>query len=437
MRRVRDRVSPLLVAALVLVAVPSAVPATAVSDEATREAGRAGGSWTGTWATSPTNVPASDRTSFQDQTIRQVVHASLGGDTLRVRLTNEFGDRPLVVGEARIARHAEGAPSTDIVPGSDRRLTFSGRSSVTIPAGAPMLSDPVPLHLPAGVDLTVSIYLPERTPGSTVHAFSFQENVVATGNVTAARTVTADSTTTRWYFLSEISVTGDRRETAAVVALGDSITDGANTQADTDQRWPDLLAARLRAGRGTRHLGVLNQGICGNRLLHDPNPLAGSGAEEYAAYFGHSALRRFDRDVLAQPGARYLVVLLGVNDLGHPGTVAPMSEVVSVDDLIAAHRQLITRAHDRGMKVFGGTITPFGGDTLGFSSPDHERARQAVNRWVRTSGEFDGVVDFDAALRDPAHPDRVLPGYDSGDHLHPNATGMQALADAVPLAFFR
>jgi lysophospholipase L1-like esterase len=300
-----------------------------------------------------------------------------------------------------------------------------------------MLSDPVRLRLPAASDLVVSIYLPRRTPGTTIHAFSFQDNVVAAGNVTRRRVVEPTATFQQWYFLSGVSVSVPRQQAAAVVALGDSITDGANTTPNTNSRWPDVLARRLQATRDLRHLGVLNEGISGNRLLHDPNPPPGSDAEAFAAFFGQSALRRFDRDVGAQPGARYVIVLLGVNDLGHPGTVAPESEEVSVADLIGGYRQLIARAHEQGLRVFGGTITPFKGDTFGFYSPANEAARQAVNRWIRTSGEYDAVVDFDAALRDPAEPDRLLPAYDSGDHLHPNDAGAAAMARAVPLRLFR
>lgn len=310
--------------------------------------------WQGTWATVPTAVPASNVTTFEDQTTRQVVHISVGG------------------GE-----------------------------------------------------------LPERTEGRTIHAFAFQHNVVAAGNVTGAAAVTPSSVIEQWYFLSGVSVRA-RRNAAPVVALGDSITDGGNTTTDADRRWPDLLAARLH---GTR--GVLNEGISGNRLLHDPNPPPGSDAEAYAAYFGESALRRFDRDVGAQPGARYVIVLLGVNDLGRPGTVAPASEKVTAADLIGGYRQLIARAHQRGLKIFGATIMPFKNDTLGFYTPAREAVREAVNRWIRTSREYDGVVGFDAATRDPDHPRHLRPAYDSGDHLHPNDAGAAAMADAVPPEIFR
>lgn len=385
--------------------------------------------WVGTWATVPTGVPPTNVTTFEDQTIREVAHVSIGGDTLRVRLSNEFGDRPLRIGEAHVARGVPGGTPGQIAAGSDRRLTFGGATSVTVPAGAPELSDPVDLRVPDFSALVVSIYLPDPTEGTTIHAFSFQDNVVAAGDVTGAQAVTPASTIQQWYFLTGISV---RAHQSAVVALGDSITDGANTTPNTNRRWPDVLAARLR---GTR--GVLNEGISGNRLLHDPNPPPGSDAEGFAAFFGPSALHRFDRDVGAQPGARDVIVLLGVNDLGHPGIDAPASEEVSAGDLIAGFRQLIARAHQRGMKIFGATIMPFAGDTFGFFTPGREAERQAVNDWIRTSGEYDGVIDFDAVMRDPAEPDRLRPEFDSGDHLHPNDAGAAALANAIPLRLLR
>ncbi|MFE4920608.1 SGNH/GDSL hydrolase family protein [Streptomyces sp. NPDC056661] len=429
----------LLTGALLLSTAHSApaAPASAAVGDAARTGPVAKGdtgTWVGTWATTPTAVPASDTTVFDNQTIRQTVHTSIGGNRVRIRLSNEFGDRPLVIGEARVARPAHGGPASRTDPSTDRPVTFGGRSSVTIPAGAPAVSDPVSLRLPAGCDLVVSIHLPERTPGSTVHALALQHNYVASGNVTGRAGIEATSTIDRWYFLTGVSVsTGRPDRSSAVIALGDSITDGANTEADADHRWPDFLGQRLRAAHGPHSLGVLNEGISGNRLLHDPNPPAGSDAENYAAYFGPSALRRFDRDVAAQPGAEHVIVLLGVNDLGHPGTVAPESEKVSAQDIIDAHRQLIARAHERGLTVYGGTILPFRNDTLGFYSVQNEAARQAVNRWIRAGGEYDGVIDFDKALRDPADPQRLRPSYDSGDHLHPNDVGAEAMADAVPL----
>jgi lysophospholipase L1-like esterase len=373
---------------------------------------------------------------FSNQTIRQTVHLSIGGSALQVRFSNEFGTAPLVIGEAHVGLAAGSQPSRSVAPGSDRRLSFAGHVSATVPAGAPLLSDPVRLAVRPGADLVVSLYLPRPTRATTTHAFAFQDNVVAAGNVTGSRTVTPTATFGQWWFLSGVSVAAPARD-GAVVALGDSITDGANTTPNTNSRWPDVLARRLQATPGLRGLGVLNEGISGNRLLHDPNPLPGSGADAFAAQFGESALRRFDRDVSSQPGARYVIVLLGVNDLGHPGTIAPESERVTPADLIAGYQQVIDRAHQQGMLVFGGTITPFANDTFGFDTPANRAARLVVNRWIRTSGAYDGVVDFDAALRDPADPERIRPEFDSGDHLHPNDAGAAALANAVPLRLFR
>ncbi|WAU81620.1 SGNH/GDSL hydrolase family protein [Streptomyces sp. Qhu-G9] len=432
---IRQRLSALLAGGLLLgAALAPAASAQAPAPEPT--------SWTGTWATAPTAVPGSDTTTFRDRTIRQIVHTSIAGNALRIRLSNEFGTQPLKIGEVRVARRAAGTDASAIDPATDRAVTFSGRSSVTIPAGAPAVSDPVTLRVPARSDMVVSLYLPERTPGSTVNSFASQRNYVAAGNVSGEAEIEAESVTQRWYFLTGVSVraaspgpSGGNRA-SAVVALGDSIT--ADTTLDSNHRWSDFLAKRLQGPGGPRHpVGVLNKGISGNRLLRDPNPPAGHPAEAYAAYFGESALKRFDRDVAAQPGVRHVLVLLGVNDLGHPGTVAPLSEKVTAQHLIDGHRQLIARAHERGLRIYGATITPFKDDTLGFYTPENAAARGAFNHWLRTSGEYDAVIDFDAALRDPADPERLLAAYDSGDHLHTNDAGREAMARAVPLRLFR
>ena len=433
---IRQRLSALLAGGLLLGAAltptASAAPVPAVAPAA----------WTGTWGTAPTTVPKTDTTTFDNQTVRQIVHTSIAGNALRIRLSNEFGKQPLRIGEVHVARRAAGADDATIDPATDRRLTFGGRSSLSIPAGAPALSDPVTLRVPARSDLVVSLYLPESTPGSTVNSFASQRNYVAAGNVTGETGIEAESVTERWYFLTGVSVraaaaaaSGGSRASAAV-ALGDSIT--AGTTLDGNHRWTDYLAQRLQGPGGPRHpVGVLNKGISGNRLLHDPNPPAGHPAEAYAAYFGENGLKRFDRDVSAQPGVRHVLVLLGVNDLGHPGTIAPLSEKVTAQDLIDGHRQLVARAHERGLKIYGATITPFKNDTLGFYTPENAAARKAFNHWLRTSGEYDGVIDFDAALRDPAAPEQLLAAYDGGDHLHTNDAGREAMARAVPLRFFK
>ena len=392
--------------------------------------------WTGTWSTAVTGAaePPQPVTVFEDQTLRQIVHTSIGGRSLRIRLSNEYGTEPLVIGEARVARHGGGA---QIVAGTDRRVTFGGRSSVTVPAGAPALSDPVSLPVPALTDLVVSIHLPDRTVAETVHGSAFQTNYIAAGNVTRSPTLTGATTTTSWHFLAGVSVAAAPRS-GSVVAFGDSITDGAITTVDANHRWPDFLARRLQAEASLRDVGVLNKGIGGNRLLHDGNTLPGTPFSGIGPLFGDSALSRFDRDVLAQPGARAVIVLLGINDIGQPTSLSPPSEAVTADDLIAGYRQLIARAHERGLRIFGATLTPFQDTTIpGYYSEENEAKRAAVNRWIRTSGEYDGVIDFDRAVRDPAQPRRILAQYDSGDHLHPNDAGMRAMADAIPLHLLR
>jgi lysophospholipase L1-like esterase len=387
--------------------------------------------WVGTWGTGPAGPPlGSQLQTFNDQTLRLIVHTSIGGSQVRIRISNELGTTPLRIGEAHIALRQSGA---SIVAGSDRALTFSGNRAITIPPGAPVLSDPVDLDVPALSDLAVSLYLQGAAPATTIHGSAFQTNYVSLeGNFTGATTFPTDRTITSWPFLTEVDV--NTPGGAAIVTLGDSITDGANTTIDTNHRWPDLLALRLQTSRelpawGSR-LGVVNRGIGGNRLLRDPGeqPL-----------FGRAALARFDRDVLATAGVRYMTVLIGINDIGHPGTgTIPISEEPTPEELIAGYRQLIARAHAKGIAVYGATLTPFEGTIFpGYYTPEKEQIRQAVNNWIRSGDAFDGVIDFDRAVRDPSHPTRMLPAYDSGDHLHPNDLGMQAMANAIPLELFR
>lgn len=389
------------------------------------------GVWVGTWSASP-EAPFGEASPeklrdkpFENETIRNVVHTSIGGSRVRIKLSNLFGSRPVVIGAAHVAVRDKGPR---IVTGSDRALTFSGRASVSIPAGAVVLSDPAKLDVPAGGDLAVSIFLPEVTPMTSVHRSAFQTSYVAAGNAAGAETFDEPTTISVWPFLTAVDV-----ETAAspgaVVTLGDSITDGSNSTSNTNRRWPDVLAARLRAAK--RNVAVLNQGIGGNRILHD-------GTGDYGPAFGPNALARFDRDVLAQAGVRWVVVLLGINDIGHPGAGAPMSEDVSAEDMIAGLRQLAERAHEKGLLIYGCTLTPFEGITwAGWFTPEKEAKRQAVNHWIRTSGVFDGVVDFDKAVRDPEHPTRMLEAFDSGDHLHPNDAGLKAMGEAIDLRLFR
>jgi lysophospholipase L1-like esterase len=398
--------------------------------------------WVGTWGSAPAGPPLQAQLmTFNDQTLRLIVHTSIGGSRVRVRLSNELGTTSLRIGSAHIARRQAGAA---IVAGTDRVLTFGGAESVTIPAGAPALSDPVQLDVPALSDLAISLYLPGQVRADTIHSAAFQTNYVSLpGNFTGSAALPTERTITSWPFLTDVDV--DAPGSAAIVALGNSITDGANTTVDTNHRWPDLLALRLQTTRDlvkqsqaghaalvgiNARLGVVNRGIGGNRLLRDPGeqPL-----------FGKAALARFDRDVIATAGAQYLIVLIGINDIGHPGTgTIPLSESVTLQDLIAGYRQLLARAHEKGMPVYGATLTPFEGTIFpGYYTPEKEAVREAVNNWIRSSDEFDAVIDFERAVRDPAHPTRMLPAYDSGDHLHPNDLGMQAMANAIPLDLFR
>lgn len=398
--------------------------------------------WVGTWGTGTAGppLPAALQT-FTDQTVRLIVHTSIGGAQVRIRVSNELGSTPLVIGSAHVALRQSGA---DIVTGTDRVLTFSGMTSITIPAGAPALSDPVDLDVPALADLAISMHLPGTVQATTIHSLAFQTNYVSLpGNFTDAASLPTQRTITSWPFLTEVDVQSTGRA-GAIVALGDSITDGVVTTLNANRRWADVLAQRLLTTRGpflthqTRQsqlqsarngvLGVVNRGISGDRLLRDP------GTEPL---FGQAALTRFDRDVLATAGVEYLVVLIGINDIGHPGTSAPGEPEITAEQIIAGYRQLIARAHIKGITVYGATLTPFEGTVFpGYFTQARELIRREVNNWIRSSDEFDAVIDFDRAVRDPSHPSRMLPAYDAGDHLHPNDLGMTAMGNAVPLELF-
>jgi lysophospholipase L1-like esterase len=354
---------------------------------------------------------------FTNQTLRQIVRISIGGSRLRVVLSNVFGTAPLSIGGAHLALRDKGA---SIVAASDRALAFGGVAATTIPPGAIVVSDPVDLMVPALADLAVDLYLPGQTDTPsplTMHGGALETNYVSeAGNHVGEPTMTVGSTTQSWFVVSRVEVTGT---VGAVVAFGDSITDGARSTPDTNHRYPDELARRLNAAAGTVKLAVLNAGIGGNRLLSD-------GA--YSS--GPNALARFEHNVLAQPGATHVIVLEGINDIGY----ALHDPSPSAAELIAAHRQMIERAHAHGLKIFGGTLTPFEGAPR--YTVEGEAKRAALNEWIRTAKAYDGVVDFDAATRDPGHPLRFKPEFDSGDHLHPNDAGYVAMGDAIDLALF-
>ena len=383
--------------------------------------------WVGTWSAAPQPPLAGTLATYRHQTLRLIVHASTGGTQVRIRISNLFGTAPLVIADAHIARRTGGA---DIDPNSDRPLTFDGHPSVTVPARSIMVSDPVDLEIPALSQLAISLFLPKPTPAATTHFLAMQTSYVAAGDVTAVTHFPAAKQIESWPFLSGVDVVAAPGG-SAIVAFGDSVVDGDGSSPDADRRWPDALAARLQRSAGTGPAtGVLNEGLIGNRLLrdspHQPGSPVGRG-------FGPAGLDRFERDALEQPGVKSVIVRLGINDIGLPGAIAPATERASAASLIAGYRQLIALARQKGVRIVGATLSPFERTTLapGYYTPAKESVRQAVNRWIRTSGEFDGVVDFDQVLRDPTHPTRLLPGYDSGDHLHPNDAGYAAMADAV------
>ncbi len=377
--------------------------------------------WVGTWASAP-RLDAHARNAEDllvsgtqsGVTLREVVHVSMGGDMVRVRFSNLYGTGPLVIGAVQIAQTQKGAA---IVPGSAKPLTFHGQPSVSIPNGALAVSDPVPFKLAPLSDLTVSFYLPSPAGPVTEHELGEATSYHAPGNAVSSPDLAGAATETMWYYLNGVDTLA-AADAGAVITLGDSITDGARSTVDTNQRWPDELARRLQADPKYRRLSVLNEGISGNKILLD-------GA-------GPNALARFDRDVLAQSGAKYLLILEGINDIGRlHGT--PDAGLTAAD-LIGALDQMILRAHAHGIAVIGCTLTPYHG--AGYYTENGEAIRKAVNDWIRTGGAFDGVVDFEAAVRDPNHPDTFLPADDPGDHLHPNDAGYKVMGDAIDLKLF-
>jgi lysophospholipase L1-like esterase len=399
--------------------------------------------WVSTWATSPqqprpfpaprppappaaaaANPPATPTpprpapiTGFHNQTLRMIAHTTIAGRRVRIELSNVFGSAPLVIGAAHIALRDK---DSAIVTSTDRELTFGGKPTTWIPPGATEISDAVSLDLPAASDLAVSVYIPENGTTDTMHAVGLHTTYVSKeGNATAAPAIADATTTQSYYWLTNIDV-ASAPDAAAIVTFGDSITDGAVSTPNTDRSWPSFLARRLAANGGA-NIAVLNQGISGNRLLRD-------GA-------GVNALARFDRDVLTQPGVKWLMVLEGINDIGLGSRAdVPAGDAVTSDDLIGALKQIIERAHEHGIKVIGATLTPYQG--AAYASETGEMIREQVNQWIRSGKAFDAVVDFDAATRDPDHPLQFRPGFNNGDHLHPNDAGYEAMADAIDLTIF-
>jgi lysophospholipase L1-like esterase len=400
--------------------------------------------WVATWATAqtlvrpaaPANITAQSNTvpapaanlsgpattpqaigarGFNNQTVRMMVRTSIGGRRLRVRLSNAFGSAPVVLGAAHLAIRAK---DSGIVPDSDRPLSFNGKPGCTIGPGVVLFSDPVDLNVAPVTELAVSLYFPGETRSPTTHATALHNTYISKeGDMTAKVEIAEPVTTQSYYWLAGIDVMA-AAQAAVLVTFGDSITDGARSTSETNHSWPALLAARLAANKKTAQIGVANMGIGGNRVLRD-----GSGA---------SALARFDRDVLGQPGVKWVALMEGINDIGREASVP--AEAVTADELIGAYKQLIEQAHTHGVQVIGCTLTPYEG--ANYSRETGEAVRAALNAWIRTGGAFDAVVDFEAATRDAANPKRLRAEFDPGDHLHPNDAGYQAMADAFDLSIF-
>jgi lysophospholipase L1-like esterase len=402
-----------------LMALP-ALPALAASLAAAMPVEAAGGErWVGTWAcapqlTEPNNMPPPP--GLTGNTLRQVLHASIAGRRLRLRFSNEFGNSPVILQAGHIALSA--GPGGAIHPETDRPLTFSGQSATTIAPGTLLWSDPLDFDLPAMADLAVSIHFGDTSPAVTGHPGSRTTSYIQPGDAVSAPTLTGATPFTHWCILDGVDVdAGRRRDAAAVAIVGDSITDGRGSTTDGNDRWPDALVRRLQGNPRLSDTAVLNLGIGGNNVLHDG--------------LGPSAISRIDRDVLGQSGARWAIVFEGVNDIGGspPGTADAVA-----DRLIAAFTQIVAKAHAHGLKIYGATITPFGGSF--YDRPGHEDARQKVNTWIRTSGTYDAVIDLDAAVCDPDNPTHLLSIADTGDHLHSTPEGYRRMAAAVDLSLF-
>jgi lysophospholipase L1-like esterase len=398
--------------------------------------------WIATWASSPEPAnpnPKLPMLNIENQTVRERVRVSIGGSEIRIRLSNECGSLPLLVGAVTVATPTD---VTSVKPDSIHNATFSGHNSITIPAGAPILSDPIAFPVPRGAEISVSIYFPRRVTSPTVHELALKRAIISQhGDQTHAERIAGGATSKSSILISAVLVPKQPSQ-RLVVAFGDSIVDGDGSTVDADHNWPSDLVRRLSGSSGSSNLAVVNEGLAGNRLLTSDDGV--SARVGFNAGLGASGLARFDRDVVGLPGVTHIVLVEGINDIGFPGAkidgqyLADPADVRSAEDLIEAYLQLISRAHAHGLKLIGSTVTPCEGvDLPGYYSESKEEIRRRLNQWIRTSGSFDGVIDFDAILRDPDHPRRLLPRFASSDHLHPNDLGYQTMADAIDLTLFR
>ncbi len=391
--------------------------------------------WVGSWAAAPQPAFPGPQERYTGRTLRLVVHASIGGERWRIRVSNIYGKTPLRIAGAHLARRRQGA---GIDPDSDRPLTFGGHADVVIAPGATVASDPVQLAVPPLSDLAVSLFARGTLVADTTHALAQQTSYVTRAPVdalAAARFPRAREIGD-WPFLTGVDV--DAVDASAIVAFGDSWIDGDGSTPDANARWTDALAARLqRAGGACARVAVVNEGLIGNRLLHGSPGHVMPKAPDFGRALGEAGLARFDRDVLQQAGAKVVIVHLGTNDLGLAGGVAPASELPSLEDFVAGYRELVDRAHRAGLRAIGTTLTPVEGVTAlpGYDTPDKEALRQRVNEWIRSSGTFDAVIDVDQVVRDPAHPARLLASLAAPDHLHPTDAGYAAVAAAMSLDF--
>ncbi len=421
----RSRAVVLLCASLI--ALPVALPAQIPTPTAPAR-------WVGAWAAAPLDGdPWHTTPTLVDSTLREIVHTSIAGKELRVQFTNEFGIEPLRIDAATVALSAApagepgsaqpGASSggSSIDPGTLHTLSFGGQPSIVVPPGALAVSDPVDLPTPAFTNLAISLYLPlQQISRVSVHTSAQQDNYIETGNHVSDVSLTAPVIVPSWYFVKGVDVLPDAPHAAAVVAFGDSITDGAYATENQNHRWPDYLAVRLHNNPATANLSVLDEGIGGNCvLIHCVGP---------------NALARFDRDVLSQAGVKYVIVLESINDIGALHDPNRPDYKLTAADLEQGLSQLVARAHEHEIRIFGATLTPYQG--AGYYTDKGEQIREAVNTWIRTSGVFDGVIDFDKITRNPANPLTYLPAYDSGDHLHPGDAGYAAMADSIDLSLF-